>query len=122
MQCICRNHRRLLRSSRRLLGNRRSRTSRPLAKGVLRANNPSKRMADPLEIAKLAVYLASDDSAYVVGADFLIDAGSRPFRAWAPEARCREWRLQQHERRSKMKTKLQVSKNVTMSKPDEKRQ
>src|SRR5258705_9242334 len=44
-------------------------------KDVLRANNPSKRMADPLEIAKLAVYLASDDSAYVVGADFLIDGG-----------------------------------------------
>jgi len=44
-------------------------------KGVLRTNNPSKRMADPLEIAKLAVYLASDDSAYVVGADFLIDGG-----------------------------------------------
>src|SRR5262245_29626087 len=38
-------------------------------------NNPSRRMADPLEIAKLAVYLASDDSAYVVGADFLIDGG-----------------------------------------------
>jgi NAD(P)-dependent dehydrogenase (short-subunit alcohol dehydrogenase family) len=44
-------------------------------KGVLATNNPSKRMADPLEIAKLAVYLASDDSAYVVGADFLIDGG-----------------------------------------------
>jgi NAD(P)-dependent dehydrogenase (short-subunit alcohol dehydrogenase family) len=44
-------------------------------KDVLRTNNPSKRMADPLEIAKLAVYLASDDSTYVVGADFLIDGG-----------------------------------------------
>ena len=42
-------------------------------KDVFRTNNPSKRMADPLEIAKLAVYLASDDSVYVVGADFLID-------------------------------------------------
>src|SRR6516162_9144478 len=42
-------------------------------KGLLRTNNPSKRLADPVEIAKLAVYLASDDSAYVVGADFLID-------------------------------------------------
>jgi NAD(P)-dependent dehydrogenase (short-subunit alcohol dehydrogenase family) len=44
-------------------------------KQVLRTNNPSKRMADPLEIAKLAVYLASDESAYVVGSDFLIDGG-----------------------------------------------
>src|SRR6266567_7693499 len=44
-------------------------------KDVLGTNNPSKRIADPLEIAKLAVYLASDDSAYVVGADFLIDGG-----------------------------------------------
>ena len=44
-------------------------------KDVLRSKNPSKRMADLLEIAKLAVYLASDDSAYVVGADFLIDGG-----------------------------------------------
>src|SRR6267154_1392678 len=44
-------------------------------KRVLATNNPSKRMADPSEIAKLAVYLASDDSAYIVGADFLIDGG-----------------------------------------------
>src|SRR3989442_8346710 len=44
-------------------------------KGIRCTNNPSKRMADPLEVAKLAVYLASDDSAYVVGADFLIDGG-----------------------------------------------
>ena len=44
-------------------------------KRVLATNNPSKRMADTSEIAKLAVYLASDDSEYVVGADFLIDGG-----------------------------------------------
>ena len=44
-------------------------------KGVLATNNPSRRMADPLEIAKPAVYLASDNSACVVGADFLIDGG-----------------------------------------------
>jgi len=28
-----------------------------------------------------------------------VRAESRPFRAWAPESRCREWRLQQHERK-----------------------
>src|SRR6266404_7032639 len=44
-------------------------------KAILRTHNPSTRMAEPLEIAKLAVYLASDDAAYVVGADFLIDGG-----------------------------------------------
>ena len=32
------------------------------------------------------------------------------------------WRHQQHERKLKMETKLQVSKNVTINKPDEKRQ
>ena len=53
----------------------RYRAGRSAGKAVLRTNNPSKRLAEPLEIAKLAVYLASDDSAYVVGADFLIDGG-----------------------------------------------
>jgi len=48
-------------------------------KDVLRGNNPSKRLAKPLEIAKLAVYLASDDSIYVVGADFAIDGGAGAF-------------------------------------------
>src|SRR3989475_1282276 len=52
-------------------------------KDVLRTNNPSKRMADPLGNAKLAVYLASDDSAYVVGGDFLIDGGGTAlFGGW----------------------------------------
>ena len=50
-------------------------------KDILRTNNPSKRLADPLEIAKLAVYLASDDSAYVVGTDFLIDGGATAISA-----------------------------------------
>jgi NAD(P)-dependent dehydrogenase (short-subunit alcohol dehydrogenase family) len=48
-------------------------------KDVLGGNNPSKRLAEPLEIAKLAVYLASDDSIYVVGADFAIDGGAGAF-------------------------------------------
>lgn len=36
---------------------------------------PLKRMAKPEEIAALAVYLASDDAAYVTGSTFLIDGG-----------------------------------------------
>ena len=39
---------------------------------TFRSSDP---LAESLEIAKLAVYLLSDDSAYVVGADFLIDGG-----------------------------------------------
>src|SRR6516162_11213290 len=42
---------------------------------------PGEEQADPVEIAKLAVYLASDDSAYVVGADFLIDGGATAISA-----------------------------------------
>jgi len=54
---------------------------------ILRTNNPSKRMADPLEIAKLAAYLRVGHSAYVVGADFLDRRrGHGQFRPWAPEA------------------------------------
>ena len=37
-------------------------------KDVLRTNNPSKRMADPLEIAKLAVYLGGVAAISPVGA------------------------------------------------------
>ncbi|KAJ5647837.1 hypothetical protein N7490_004209 [Penicillium lividum] len=44
-------------------------------KNVHRERNPSRRIATPEEIAKLAVYLVSDESAYVVGADFAIDGG-----------------------------------------------
>lgn len=36
---------------------------------------PLKRVADPHEIATMALYLASDDSSYVTAADFAVDAG-----------------------------------------------
>lgn len=34
-----------------------------------------KRAAEPREIARMAVYLASRDAAYVTGATFVIDGG-----------------------------------------------
>ncbi|KAJ5899660.1 hypothetical protein N7495_004404 [Penicillium taxi] len=44
-------------------------------KDLHRERNPSRRIATSEEIAKLAVYLVSDESTYVVGADFAIDGG-----------------------------------------------
>jgi len=40
-------------------------------------------IADPLEIAKLAVYLASYDFCVRRRRDFLIDGGVTAFRPWA---------------------------------------
>ena len=39
--------------------------------------NPAKRLGEPEEIAAGALYLASDESAYMVGAELLIDGGQR---------------------------------------------
>src|SRR5690606_28226702 len=39
------------------------------------ARQPIGRMAAPEEIAHLAVYLASDESAYATGANFIVDGG-----------------------------------------------
>ena len=43
---------------------------------ALQANIPLKRFAQPDEIASLVSYLASDDSAFVTGAEFNIDGGA----------------------------------------------
>jgi 3alpha(or 20beta)-hydroxysteroid dehydrogenase len=38
---------------------------------------PLRRVAQPVEVAKLSLWLASEESAYATGADFLIDGGMR---------------------------------------------
>ena len=44
---------------------------------AMAAGIPLRRVGEPLEVAKLALWLASDESAYASGADFLLDGGSR---------------------------------------------
>jgi len=41
----------------------------------LAAAQPIGRMGTPEEIAQLALYLGSDESSFVTGADYLIDGG-----------------------------------------------
>ena len=42
---------------------------------TLAASQPIGRMAKPAEIAKLALFLCSDDSAFITGNDYPIDGG-----------------------------------------------
>ena len=44
---------------------------------AMAAGIPLRRVGEPREVAKLALWLASDESAYASGADFLLDGGSR---------------------------------------------
>jgi 3alpha(or 20beta)-hydroxysteroid dehydrogenase len=37
---------------------------------------PIRRVADPMEVARLALFLACDDSSYCTGAEFIVDGGS----------------------------------------------
>ena len=39
------------------------------------ATIPMGRLSDPLDIARAAVYLASDDAAFITGVEFPVDGG-----------------------------------------------
>jgi NAD(P)-dependent dehydrogenase (short-subunit alcohol dehydrogenase family) len=45
------------------------------AKNLRLARNPTRRFGKPEEIAALAVYLASDESAWTNGASLVVDGG-----------------------------------------------
>lgn len=51
---------------------------------LVSSDQPIQRIAQPDEIAPLLVYLASDESTYCTGADFVIDGGSTAGRKRAP--------------------------------------
>jgi NAD(P)-dependent dehydrogenase (short-subunit alcohol dehydrogenase family) len=44
-------------------------------KSDIEGRSPSKRFGSPEEVAKVALFLASDDSAYVVGEEIVVDGG-----------------------------------------------
>ncbi len=44
-------------------------------KGEIERKSPSKRFGTPDEVAKVALFLASDDSTYVVGEEIVVDGG-----------------------------------------------
>jgi NAD(P)-dependent dehydrogenase (short-subunit alcohol dehydrogenase family) len=43
---------------------------------MLRSQIPLKRFGEPIEIAKAAVFLASDESSFMLGSEMIIDGGT----------------------------------------------
>jgi 3alpha(or 20beta)-hydroxysteroid dehydrogenase len=60
-----------------LPGSIESRMIESMDHGVLAKAAPLGRIAEPVEIAKVSLWLASDESAYATGADFVIDGGMK---------------------------------------------
>ena len=44
-------------------------------KGAIAEKNPCKRFGTPTEVAKVVLFLASEDSMYVVGSELVVDGG-----------------------------------------------
>jgi len=60
-----------------LPGSIESRMIESMDHGVLAKAAPLGRIAEPIEIAKVSLWLASDESSYATGADFVIDGGMK---------------------------------------------
>jgi 3(or 17)beta-hydroxysteroid dehydrogenase len=58
-----------------MLGDARDESARRAAISEIASDVPLRTMGRPEDVANLVVYLASDESAYVTGAEFTIDGG-----------------------------------------------
>lgn len=59
---------------------------RPAIMAAMVADTPLRRFGEPREVASLAVFLASDEAAYVTGAEFHVDGGILAGSAAVPTA------------------------------------
>jgi len=61
----------------------------PLMKGVLEGSQPIKRAGLPEDIARAALWLASDESSFVNGHALVVDGGLTGGRPWSETQRSR---------------------------------